>query len=137
MSSTLLSQFAHRPPASTHTTPSTILALSRHAQPFLASPSSRADTPETWLLYENLLLTCLRSQDDASARVCLDRLTERFGEKNERVMALRGLYDEATADNTRELEAILRRYEEVLAEDPTNTVSSTAPVHGGFTDMLT
>ena len=39
-------------------------------------------------------------------------------------MALRGLYDEATASGTKELEGILRRYEEILAEDPTNVVRS-------------
>ena len=37
-------------------------------------------------------------------------------------MALRGLYDEAMAKNRAELEAIVKRYEDVLVEDPTNTV---------------
>ena len=122
MTSALLSLFASHPPGSTHTGPSAVVSLARHAPSFLSSTSSRSDTPETWLLYENLLLTCLRSHDDPSARACLDRLTARFGEKNEQVMALRGLYDEATASNRAELEAIVKRYEDVLVDDPTNMV---------------
>jgi tetratricopeptide (TPR) repeat protein len=35
------------------------------------------------------------------------------------VMALQGLYEEATAENDAELQAILARYEELLKEDPT------------------
>ncbi|RPB25057.1 hypothetical protein L211DRAFT_823273 [Terfezia boudieri ATCC MYA-4762] len=132
MASTLLSLFAHHPPSSTHLLPSTILSLSQHAGPFLAHASSHPDTPETWLLYENLLLTCLRSRDDSSARRCLDLLTARFGSHNERVMALRGLYDEATAKSQKDLEGILRRYEEILAEDPTNV-----PIHKRLISLLT
>lgn len=123
MTSALLSLFTSHPPGSTQTSPSTVLSLARRAPSFLSNASSsHSDTPETWLLYENLLLTCLRSHDDLSARICLDRLTARFGEKNEQVMALRGLYDEAMAKNRAELEAIVKRYEDVLVEDPTNTV---------------
>ncbi|KAF8455116.1 hypothetical protein BGX38DRAFT_1088644 [Terfezia claveryi] len=132
MTSTLLSLFAQHPPSSTHLRPSTILSLSQHAPPFLAHASSHTDTPETWLLYENLLLTCLRSRDDSSARTCLDLLTARFGPHNERVMALRGLYDEATAKSQKDLEGILRRYEEILAEDPTNV-----PIHKRLISLLT
>ncbi|KAF8472097.1 hypothetical protein BDZ91DRAFT_717202 [Kalaharituber pfeilii] len=132
MASALLSYFSQRSPSSSHTTPATILSLAQHAPSFLSSPAAARDTPETWLLYENLLLVCLRSQDDSSARLCLQRLSDRFGAANERVMALAGLFDEATAGSRADLEAILKRYEEILAEDPTNT-----PIHKRLISLLT
>ncbi|KAF8423412.1 hypothetical protein EV426DRAFT_142299 [Tirmania nivea] len=131
MTTPLLALFNRHPPSSTHTHPSTILTLSQHASPFLAAASAHTDTPETWLLYENLLLACLRSRDDSSARTCLERLTARFGAANERVMALRGLYDEATASSAHDLESILLRYEQILADDPTNV-----PIHKRLISLL-
>ena len=127
MATSLLALFTHHPPSSTRTTPSTILSLSQRSRSFLSPGTSHPDTPETWLVYENLLLTSLRSRDDPSARICLDRLTSRFGATNERVMALRGLYDEATASSRTDLEGILARYEELLSEDPTNIVCPPPP----------
>ena len=95
------------PPA--HLSPSTALQLSQQAPAILRSaPSSitsypvswlwaTAESPELWTAYENLMISCLRTGDEQSAHLCLQRLTERFGAENERLMALRGLFQEATA----------------------------------------
>lgn len=72
--------------------------------------------------YEILFLSCLWTRDDESARRCLERLTDRFGASNERVMGLKGMYDEAVAEDIGALERTLKGYESVLAEDPTNMV---------------
>ena len=44
----------------------------------------------------------------------------RFGEKNERVMALQGMYAEAFAEDDKALRKVLHSYEAVLKEDATN-----------------
>jgi len=75
-------------------------------------------------MYEHLFSSCLRTGDDKSAHLCLERLTDRFGASNERVMSLRGLYQEAVAEDDAALTHILNDYENVLAEDPANTVES-------------
>lgn len=75
--------------------------------------------------YEVLFLSCLWTRDDESARRCLEMLTGRFGASNERVMALKGMYDEAVAQDDAALERTLKGYESVLAEDSTNMVSLT------------
>ena len=86
--------------------------------PFMSYPEST----ETWGMCEKLLLSCLRTGDDKAAHLCLEKLIERFGAKNERVMGLRGLYQEALASDKAALERILKEYEDVLAEDPINMV---------------
>ncbi len=86
--------------------------------PFLSYPEST----ELWIKYERYLLSCLRTGDNKAAHVCLERLMERFGATNERVMGLRGLYQEAVAKDEHALGEILKEYNEVLAEDPVNTV---------------
>lgn len=73
-------------------------------------------------MYEKLLLSCLRTGDDKAAHLCIEKLIDRFGATNERVMGLRGLYQEAVAKDDAALERILNEYDEVLAEDPVNTV---------------
>ncbi|KAI9808290.1 MAG: hypothetical protein M1825_004747 [Sarcosagium campestre] len=117
------------PPA--HISPSIALQLSQQA-PLLLKTSlsasskgplsilSTTETSDTWTLYEHLLLSCLRTRDDESAKVCLERLKERFGESNERVMGLQGMYDEAIAEDDVALNTTLKRYEVILKEDPTN-----------------
>ncbi|KAL6716303.1 Inositol phosphatase SIW14 [Lecanora helva] len=85
--------------------------------PFISNPEST----EVWLMYERLLLSCLRTGDDKTAHLCLERLIERFGATNERVMGLRGMYQEAVASGDAALERILQEYNEVLAEDQVNT----------------
>lgn len=73
-------------------------------------------------MYEKLLLSCLRTGDDKAAHICLEKLINRFGATNERVMGLRGLYQEAVAQDDSALQKVLEEYSTVLAEDPTNTV---------------
>jgi len=123
MSSLLL-----HPPA--HPSPSLALRISQQA-PLLLQTSSSAlpipflssgDPPEGWTAYEHLLLSCLRTGDDRSARLCVEKLIDRFGVTNERVMGLRGLYREAVAGDNAALERILKEYEAILDDDPANTV---------------
>ncbi|MCJ1368555.1 hypothetical protein MMC16_007699 [Acarospora aff. strigata] len=53
--------------------------------------------------------------------MCLERLTDRFGASNERLMSLRGLYREAVAEDDSALTDILKDYEDVLKEALANT----------------
>ncbi|KAI4088980.1 MAG: hypothetical protein L6R37_008119 [Teloschistes peruensis] len=82
---------------------------------------SNVESTEQWKTYENLLYSCLRTGDDKAAHSCLEKLAGRFGTKNERVMGLRGLYQEAMADSSSELDQTLHEYNKILAEDNTNT----------------
>ncbi|MCJ1427303.1 hypothetical protein MMC29_005206 [Sticta canariensis] len=107
------------------------LALSQRAAQYLRNSSSwntvipipfvsNADSAESWATYERLLISCLRTGDDKAAHQCLEKLIGRFGATNERVMGLRGLYQEAVAEDQAALEKILVEYDDVLAEDPAN-----------------
>lgn len=106
------------------------LSLSQQAHQYLRnSPSSipvpfisSAESSESWAMYERLLISCLRTGNDKAAHQCLEKFVARFGATNERVMGLRGLYQEAVADDQAALEKILAEYNDVLAEDPANTV---------------
>ncbi|KAJ6262395.1 hypothetical protein Dda_3203 [Drechslerella dactyloides] len=104
--------------ASTHPSPAESLSLSQLAPSILNLTIS--DTPEQWSLYESLLLSALRTGDDTSARLVLQRLSDRFGNENARIMALQGMFDEAIATNPAQLEQVLKNYDEVMKEDPTN-----------------
>ncbi|RVD88224.1 uncharacterized protein DFL_002419 [Arthrobotrys flagrans] len=104
--------------ASAHPTPSESLSLSQLAPSILNLTIT--DTPEQWALYESLFLSTLRTGDDTSARLILQRLADRFGNDNARIMALQGVYDECTATNQSQLEEVLKNYTDVLKEDPTN-----------------
>ncbi|RDW68503.1 hypothetical protein BP5796_09160 [Coleophoma crateriformis] len=125
MSSSLLHPPAHLPPsvalklsqgapALLRTTPSSISSYS------LSSLFRAAETPELWTVYENLMLSCLRTGDEQSAHLCLERLTNRFGADNERLMALRGLFQEAIAEDDAALQIVLKEYETILNNDPSN-----------------
>ncbi|CAK7263244.1 Inositol phosphatase SIW14 [Sporothrix epigloea] len=120
-----------------HLTPAQALSLSQSAPAVLRSlPStvgksslqavaSPVESPEIWISYENLLISCLRTGDLESARECVRRLVERFGDSNDRVMALQGLVREAEAeDDKKSLEAVLKSYDDILAKDGTNV-----PIH--------
>ncbi|KAK4228272.1 TPR repeat protein oca3 [Podospora fimiseda] len=112
--------------------PAEALELSKQAPAILRSSANTASTsaigaifsapekPEEWITYENLILSSLRTGDDKAANQCLARLVARFGENNERVMALRGLIKEAEAQNDGELEKILKEYDQILSENDTN-----------------
>ncbi|KAK2750227.1 hypothetical protein FQN55_002372 [Onygenales sp. PD_40] len=118
-------------PALNSSDPRAVLRLSQQAQSFLQSHPSQQpsfpfsifaapETPELWSNYEQLLLACLRTGDDKSALECLERLSKRFGPANERIMGLRGIYQEALAQDRAALEHILTGYDKVLAENPVN-----------------
>jgi hypothetical protein len=80
-------------------------------------------TTETFLAYETLYMQCLRTGDDKTARQILDKLTARFGDKNERVMAYQGLWEESQAKNNHDLFEVLKTYGQILQNDATNIVS--------------
>lgn len=105
---------------------------SRISVPFL----TRAESSDVWNSYERLLVSCLQTGDDESAHKCLEKLIARFGATNERVMGLRGLYQEAVAEGPAALEKILTNYDEALAADPVNIVSSSTPCHISSTRFL-
>ena len=69
------------------------------------------------------MLSCLRTKDDKSALLCLKKLISRFGPSSERLAALQGLYEEATAADDLALDKLLSEYETIILNDPTNTVN--------------
>ncbi|KAI9735782.1 MAG: hypothetical protein M1818_006391 [Claussenomyces sp. TS43310] len=125
MASTNLHPPAHLPPAIAlqlsqqaptilQNAPSSISSYSLHS--LFAAPESA----DLWITYENLILSCLRTGDEQSARLCLERLMSRFGSANERLRALQGLFQEATAENDTALQRVLDEYDKVLTEDAGN-----------------
>ncbi|PPJ59548.1 hypothetical protein CBER1_09802 [Cercospora berteroae] len=110
--------------------PSKTLAVSAQAKSYFKSQSSwslpyplslfsNSESQEKWASYENIFLSALRTGDDDAAYLCLEELTDRFGQTNERVAALRGLWAEATAKTQEDLENVMNHYEEILKENPT------------------
>lgn len=91
-------------------------------KPFPLSLLESSESPEAWADYEKLLIACLRTGDDESAFLCLERLTQRFGAEDDRILALKGLCQEATAKNTADLEKILQEYESILEVKPMSVV---------------
>ncbi|RFU79750.1 hypothetical protein TARUN_2505 [Trichoderma arundinaceum] len=89
------------------------------ASPLLSLFSPPEDS-KTWTVYENLLLACLRTGDYTTAHQCLERLVLRFGGRDERIEALKGLVKEAEATDNGELEKVLKEYEAILTENNTN-----------------
>lgn len=114
----------------TNASPGTALTLSQQAPTFFTAqkpsftlpwPLSlllNSESQEKWLSYENLFLACLRTGDNDAAYQCLETLTARFGGTNDRVMALLGMYQEATATDEAGLEGVLKAYDEILTADP-------------------
>lgn len=100
--------------------PKTLSTSPTSSLPWPLSLLFSSETPETWTTYENAFLAAIHVGDDASARKVLDRLTTRFGDNNERIIALRGIYEEALAKDNKELEQIFQNYEKILRDDPTN-----------------
>lgn len=116
----------------TNSSPETTLRLSQQASSFFASQSSwlaslpyplslfiNTESQEKWQAYENIFLSCLRAGDNEAAHLCLERLVDRFGKANDRVVALQGLYREATAKDDKDLQSVMIFYEELLKSDPT------------------
>jgi ER membrane protein complex subunit 2 len=111
--------------------PQDALQLARKAPSVLAKSSSIATTfpmsvigtpesPSTWMELATLFYACLRTGDDKAAHLALEKLTKRFGETNDRVMAMRGMYQEAVAQDEAELRSILQDYNRILSENPVN-----------------
>ena len=90
--------------------------------PALASTILSSESSQSWVAYEQLLLSCLRAGDDRSAYLCLQRLIQRFGSGNERVMGLGGMYQEAIATGIKPLEELLGEFDKTLSQNPINTV---------------
>lgn len=88
--------------------------------PYPLSLLTTSESAEQWQASENLMVACLRTGDDETAYICLEQLSSRFGPDNERVQALRGIYDEATAADEKALLEVLKGYEAVLEEEPAN-----------------
>lgn len=113
-------------------TPSLASQISRQAPDILrnTTPVKYLDflianeSSDLWFTYEGLILTCLRTGDEKSAHTSLQRLIDRFGADNERVMALAGLYKEAVTRDDGELYSILEEYDSILLRDPTNMLVS-------------
>ncbi|MCJ1356398.1 MAG: hypothetical protein MMC33_006393 [Icmadophila ericetorum] len=110
----------------------TALRLSQNAPQYLEKSAiggasgpfsflSGSESLEAWTTYEQLLLSCLRTKDDKSALLCLKKLISRFGPSSERLAALQGLYEEATAADDLALDKLLSEYETIILNDPTNT----------------
>jgi ER membrane protein complex subunit 2 len=128
MSSSLLHHPAHLSPAVALELSQSAPSVLRNAPPSTSTYSvnslwTAAETPELWTTYEHLMLLCLRTGDEESAHLCLKRLTERFGDDNARLIALRGLFQEAVAKDDAALKQVLEEYERILTDDPSNTVS--------------
>ncbi|QIW99887.1 hypothetical protein AMS68_005405 [Peltaster fructicola] len=117
------------PPVSTD--PRRAETIVRNAPRFLAAQKSALKLPyplsllltsesqEKWAAYENILIASIQTGDYDTTRQCVEALTERFGELNERVIILKGMYYEAIAKDDSELKKVLKRYEDILAESPT------------------
>ncbi|KAI0977349.1 tetratricopeptide [Xylaria arbuscula] len=125
MSSSLLHPPSHLPPATAlrHSQQAPLILESSPgaiSTSILQSILSSSETQELWTVYENLLHSCLRTGDDQSAHQCLARLVNRFGNENERVMALKGLLKEATATDDATLDLVLAEYEQILQTNPAN-----------------
>ncbi|GAB7359411.1 hypothetical protein MBLNU230_g6060t1 [Neophaeotheca triangularis] len=114
------------PPLST--SPSTTISVSQQAPSFLSSQTqwslpwplsllSNNESQEKWASYENLFLACIQTGDLPSASRCLEALTARFGERNERILVLTGMSKEAHAHTDEDLKAVMSWYEEILKEE--------------------
>ncbi|CAD6503209.1 BgTH12-02877 [Blumeria graminis f. sp. triticale] len=90
----------------------------------LASSSSNiwssTESLQLWETYENIVVSCLQAGDEDSANMCLQKLSKRFGQDNERLMALTGMFKEAVAKNDEELMTILDEYDKILNQNPVN-----------------
>ena len=122
--------------------PATVMSLAQRASSMLSKSSlkpksqvlsvvSAVEEPVEWAELEQILLASLRTRDDESAHLCLERLTARFGAENHRVMALRGLYQEAVAKTEEDLRRILQGYNTIINEDPMNV-----PIHKRRTALI-
>ena len=91
------------------------------------APSAYAnlDSVEIWGRHERTLFSALKTGDDRAAHSCLEHLTARFGAGNERILSLKGLYQEAVAKDDTALQKVLQSYDRQLSENPSNLVRCT------------
>lgn len=98
--------------------------LKKNPRAFSTSPLvslfSASETADLWVVYEAVLQACLRVGDDQSAHRFVDRLALRFGQENERIMALKGLVKETVAEDDEALKTVLAEYDVILEENPAN-----------------
>lgn len=117
-----------------HLSPAEALQLAQQAPNILRSNPERVsasplsylfsspETSEIWVIYENLILACLRAGDNGAAHKCLERLVVRFGDANERIMGLKGCIKEAEAADDNDLWKVHDEYSTILKENPANIV---------------
>lgn len=98
------------------------MILGRQATSNIAALSPVSEQSGEYGTLEQLFFSCLQTGDDKSALICLDRLTQTFGHSNERIMGLRGLYEEAMAVDYSSLEKCLQTYDDILSQNPANLV---------------
>lgn len=122
--------------------PAAVLSVAQRSSTVLAKSSlvtkslpislvTALEAPIEWAELEQIFYACLRSGDDEAAHRCLERLTGRFGDTNHRVMALRGMYQEAVAQDELELRRVLQTYNDILKQDPMNV-----PMHKRRTALI-
>lgn len=104
--------------------PALLASASSIASSFPLSLVGPAESPETWMDLAQLFYACLRTGDDKSAHLCLEKLTQRFGPENDKIMGMRGMYQEAVAPDDAALMKILQEYTKINNENPMNI-----PIH--------
>jgi hypothetical protein len=133
---------AHPPPNASNETALRIsqaaprfLKNSANALPWPLSLLTSDESPETWAAYETLFTQCLRTGDDASAKQLVERMVARFSDRNDRVQAYQGMWEEATAQSEKDLLRVLEIYGKLLEKDPTNMVCEMAPLRRDAADV--
>ncbi|KAL4811572.1 hypothetical protein BDV18DRAFT_11562 [Aspergillus unguis] len=82
--------------------------------------TSNQESTDDFGAFEKLFFSCIQSADDKCALTCLERLTQRFGSSNERVMALHSIYNEAISRDQSGLERCLKKCDDILSQNPVN-----------------
>lgn len=108
-------------------TPENTVYLSNLAPSYLSSSLSKADTYSNWALHETLFYACIRAGEDNTAKLCIQRISDRFGSDDDRVSAMAGVLEEVMAETPQQLEQMLQVYELALEKDPTRLVRPTPP----------
>jgi ER membrane protein complex subunit 2 len=134
---------AHAPP---HASNQTAVHISQVAPKFLKNTANTLPWPlsllfsdestETWASYETLFMQCLRTGDDESAKLIVERMVERFGDRNDRIQAYQGMWEEAMAQDDEALMNVLEIYGKLLERDPTNMVRDAVPLMEDSADAL-
>ena len=126
MASTVSANPFSSPAAALHLTQQTPALLASTPTTTSSFPGTlfSSETPDLYLTLVTHFYACLSTSDDKSAHLLLEKLTARFGSSDPKVIALRGVYQEAIAESDEDLKTILGEYNKILAQDPMNV-----PVH--------